>query len=108
MISFAGNGEKYFILQNFNTLAIENDLTVESQENLNPTATYDIQIRIFICDGETSTDWFETATGPNGTSCVDENQLEPIKQMYIQMYSIYYPNVCNIVAYADKRDDCDL
>lgn len=107
MVAFASNGERDLVLENFNKLSVENATTAESQEALNQTAVYEIQIRIFICDGEgTGTDWFTTVTGPNGTGCIDENQLEQIKQMYLQMYSIYYPGACNLAAYETKLYDC--
>jgi len=107
MASFAGNGEKDLMLDKFNTLMDENVLTVESQEDLNPTATYEIQVRIYICGPDNiGTDWFETATGPNGTGCIDENQLEVIKTTYENLYRIYYPEACGVGAYATKLDDC--
>lgn len=107
LVSFAGNGQKEISLQKFNDVKVENALTSESQEFFNHTANYHIVARIFVCGpGNIGTDWFETATGPNGTGCVDATQLASIITLYENLYGITHADACNVMIFAEKIDDC--
>src|SRR5690606_32358191 len=98
---------KEIFLERFNEITVEKALTLESQEFFNHTSNYRIIARIFICGpGNTGTDYFETATGPNGTGCVDATQLASIITLYENMYAITHPDACDVVIYAEKIDDC--
>lgn len=107
MTSFTGNGEKDFTLEKLNVITVENTSTADSQEFFNHTAYYTIVARIFVCgSGYIGTDWFETASGPNGTGCVDTTQLAAIIALYESLYAITHIDSCKVEITAHKREDC--
>lgn len=96
MISFANNGEKEIKSEKLNA-EIENSVTTESQEFFNHTSNYEIIAQIFVCGSNgTGTNWFETASGPNGTGCVDATQLAAIISTYETLYGITHPDACDV------------
>jgi len=104
--AFAGNGEREIALEKFNDLTVENQSN-DSKDFFNHTANYVLSARIFICGpGNVGTDYFVTATGPNGTGCVDATQLASLITLYENMYAITHPGACNVIIYSDKIDDC--
>ena len=103
MVSFASNGQKELVLENFNALTSGKHLiATESQEfSASSTATYEIVVWITICetfeDGSIGEINYGMPTG-NTTPCFDAVQLASLKAMYESMYWMMYPNACDIDA----------
>ncbi len=103
MVSFAGNGEKDFALENFSALTAEKVLTKESQEFFNHTAYYDLTARVVT---GTPTNSIIQLIPITETNCIDATQLASLITAYESVYAIMYPDASSVTVTATKIDDC--